>query len=141
MWIFSMLERLRRSAGTVREGRKDRGCGTADKLLFHDENGVLQLAVRPADLICIETAGNYALVRYASREGTSRQPVRCRMHALEGRFRNTRLVRCRRNCIVNMDRVLNVRKGEDGYVLELETGPVRVTRTYENRVLAALGAI
>lgn len=136
-----MLERLRRSGGTVREGQ-DRGCGTADKLLFHDENGVLRLAVRQEDLICIEAAGNYAVVRYASAGGRPvRQAVRCPLYRLETRFRGTSVVRCRRGCLVNMDRVRSLRKGEGGYVLELETGPVGVTRTYEKTVLEALGAI
>ena len=126
--IFDRLKRLLRP-----------GPDAPGKLLFHDENGRLQLAVRPEDLICIEAAGNYAVVRYASGGGRpARHPVRCPLHVLEARFAGTALVRCRRGCIVNMDKILSARREEDGYVLELETGPVSVTRTYEKRVIAAL---
>ena len=128
-----LLDRRRKRAGIPRE--------PDGKLLFHDENGVLRLAVLAERVICIEAEGNYAVVRYAADGGTgaARHPVRCRMHVLEARFEGTPLVRCSRSRIVNMDRVRLLRKEEDGYVLELETGTVGVTRTYERRVLAALG--
>ena len=151
--IFKTLSRLMRTVHSALPARENHerpesggaafrpGQETPGRILFHDGNGVLRLAVRPADLICIESAGNYAVVRYAPGGGRPvRHPVRCPLHVLEARFAGTSLVRCRRGCIVNMDKVLSARKGEDGYVLELETGPVSVTRTYESRVLAALDA-
>ena len=104
---------------------------------FYDESGVLRLAVRPGDLYDIEAEGNYAVVRYTDPCGCPlRYAVRCRMHVLESRFDGTPLVRCSRGRIVNMEKVLSLRKEEEGYVLELKTGPVCVTRTYESRVLA-----
>lgn len=150
--IFKILSRLMRTEHSALPARENHerpvsgaafrpGQETPSRILFHDGNGVLRLAVRPADLICIEAAGNYAVVRYAPGGGRPvRHPVRCPLHVLEARFAGTSLVRCRRGCIVNMDKVLSARKGEDGYVLELETGPVSVTRTYESRVLTALDA-
>ena len=149
LWILNIfaLKKLGRPAKAVAgAGRTEAGPvrdpgSQRETISFFDENGSLRLAVRPEDVFCIEADGNYAVVRYAGARGEPlRQPVRCRIHALEKRFEGGPFVRCRRGCIVNMARVRSLRKGEDGYVLDLETGPVGVTRTYEARVLASLGA-
>ena len=69
--------------------------------------------------------------------------LRCRLRTLEESFSGSPLVRCNRSCIVNMGKVKVLRKGEDGYVVELEndaTQPVPVTKTYAANVLAVFNA-
>lgn len=128
-----------RRNGAEAAGRPSRPAGP-ERVPLRDERGVLRLALRPEDIRFIEVSGNYAAVHYTGPDGLpARYLLRCRLHVLETHLYGTPLVRCSRNRIVNLEKIRLLRKEEDGYVLELETGPVAVTRTYEARVLAALG--
>lgn len=110
------------------------------KVTLFDNNGVLKLAVSLDNLYYIEANDNYVIVWYTDSKGVlTKYMLRCRLRTLEESFAGSPLVRCNRSCIVNMGKVKVLRKGEDGYVLELEnnaTGPVPVTKTYAANVLA-----
>ena len=65
--------------------------------------------------------------------------LRCRLKTVEESFRETGLVRCNRKYIVNICKVVTLRKESDGYVLDLDNEvipPLPVTKTYTDAVLA-----
>ena len=137
--VPAFLPKPGRRNGAEAAGRPSRPAGP-ERVPLRDERGVLRLALRPEDIRLMEACGNYVAVHYTGADGLPAQYLlRCRLHVLETHLNGTPLVRCSRNRIVNLEKIRLLRKEEDGYVLELETGPVAVTRTYEARVLAALG--
>lgn len=114
------------------------------KVTLFDNNGVLKLVVSLDNLYYIESDDNYVRVWYSDSKGQLvKYMLRCRLRTLEESFGGSSLVRCNRSCIVNMGKVKVLRKGEDGYVVELEseaTEPIPVTKTYAANVLAVFNA-
>ena len=114
------------------------------KVTLFDNNGVLKLVVSLDNLYYIESDDNYVRVWYVDSKGQLvKYMLRCRLRTLEESFAGSPLVRCNRSCIVNMGKVKVLRKGEDGYVVELENDaiePVSVTKTYAANVLAVFNA-
>ena len=114
------------------------------KVTLFDNNGVLKMVVSLENLYYIEANDNYVIVWYTDSKGQlTKYMLRCRLRTLEESFSGSPLVRGNRSCIVNMGKVKVLRKGEDGYVVELEndaTQPVPVTKTYAANVLAVFNA-
>lgn len=114
------------------------------KVTLFDNNGVLKMVVNLENLYYIEANDNYVIVWYTDSKGQLvKYMLRCRLRTLEESFSGSPLVRCNRSCIVNMEKVKVLRKGEDGYVVELEsseTEPIPVTKTYAANVLAVFNA-
>jgi len=110
------------------------------KITLFDNNGTLQLSVNLSNLFYIESDDNYIIVWYEDSSGElKRYMVRCRLKTVEESFKDTSLVRCHRQYIVNMDRVKVLKKEKEGYVLELdEEGipPIPITKTYSENVLS-----
>ena len=114
------------------------------KVTLFDNNGVLKLVVNLDNLYYIESDDNYVRVWYMDSKGQLvKYMLRCRLRTLEESFAGSPLVRCNRGCIVNMSKVQVLRRGEDGYELELDndaTEPIAVTKTYTANVLAVFNA-
>ena len=114
------------------------------KVTLFDNNGVLKLVVNLDNLYYIESDDNYVRVWYMDSKGQLvKYMLRCRLRTLEESFAGSPLVRCNRGCIVNMSKVKVLRRGEDGYELELDhdaTEPIAVTKTYTANVLAVFNA-
>ena len=107
---------------------------------FYDNGGSLKLAVKSSDLYYIESDDNYVKVWYGDAGGRLRMyQLRSSMKNIEEAFKDTKLVRCNRKYVVNMQKVKSLRKDPEGYFLCLdcsEIPPVPVTRTYSGKVLS-----
>lgn len=107
---------------------------------FYDNAGALKLAVKSSDLYYIESDDNYVKVWYGDAGGRLRMyQLRSSMKNIEEAFKDTKLVRCNRKYVVNMQKVKSLRKDPEGYFLCLdcsEIPPVPVTRTYSGKVLS-----
>lgn len=107
---------------------------------FYDNGGALKLAVKSSDLYYIESDDNYVKVWYGDAGGRLRMyQLRSSMRNIEEAFKDTKLVRCNRKYVVNMQKVKSLRKDPEGYFLCLdcsEIPPVPVTRTYSGKVLS-----
>ena len=82
---------------------------------------------------------NYIKIWYTDNKGTL-QPyiLRCRLKTVEASFKGSGLLRCNRKYIVNMNKVVTLRKENDGYILILDNvdiPPIPVTKTYNDAVL------
>ena len=65
------------------------------------------------------------------------------MNAYEEQFRDSRIIRCHRSYMVNLDKVRIIRKEQDGLHLELGIEPsisLLVTKTYVKEVLEAFSS-
>lgn len=100
---------------------------------FHDEYGKLRLSVLQHDLLYLEAADNYVTIHYLHREKPQKFMVRNSLRFFEDRLKDSRLVRCHRSFMVNLDKVSIIRREKDGMHLELDAGPhtsILVTKTY-----------
>lgn len=109
------------------------------KITLFDNNGALKMSVSPESLYYIESDDNYIKVWYTDNKGTL-QPyiLRCRLKTVEDSFKGSGLIRCNRKYIVNLNKVVTLRKENDGYILILdntEIAPIPVTKTYTDAVL------
>lgn len=109
------------------------------KITLFDNNGALKMSVSPESLYYIESDDNYIKVWYTDNKGAL-QPyiLRCRLKTVEDSFKGSGLIRCNRKYIVNLNKVVTLRKENDGYILILdntEIAPIPVTKTYTDAVL------
>jgi len=110
------------------------------KVTLFDNNGSLKMSVNPDSLYYIESDDNYIKVWYTDNKGTL-QPyiLRCRLKTVEASFKGSGLIRCNRKYIVNLNKVVTLRKENDGYILVLDNvsiPPIPVTKTYTDAVLS-----
>ena len=110
------------------------------KVSLFDNNGSLKMSVSPDSLYYIESDDNYIKVWYTDNKG-SLQPyvLRCRLKTVEESFKGSGLIRCNRKYIVNLNKVVTLKKENEGYILILdntEIPPIPVTKTYTDAVLS-----
>jgi len=109
----------------------------ADTINFRDEKGVLQLSIKKDSLLYLESAGNYVAVWYLSKSGVSNYLVRNTLKEMETRFAQTRIVRCHRSFMVNLDQVRVAKRTPGGIVLDLgitKVPDIPVSRTYAEQI-------
>jgi len=111
---------------------------------FRDEKGTLRLSLHSGDLLYLEAADNYVSVHYMHRDKLQKFMVRNSLKTYEGQFRNSRIIRCHRSYMVNLDRVDIIRKEKDGLHLVLDSDPpvsLLVTKTYVSVVMEAFSRL
>ena len=109
------------------------------KFTLFDNNGVLKLSVSSANLYYVEADDNYIKVWYSDNKGELQTyMLRCRLKTIEESFAGSRLIRCHRKFIVNMEKVKVLQKVAGAYELILDNdtiAPIPVTKTYTENVL------
>lgn len=109
-------------------------------ILFRDEKKTMRLSIQQQDLLYLEAADNYVSIYYLDRDKVQKFMVRNSMKAFELQFRDSRIIRCHRSFMVNLDKVRIIRKEKDGLHLELGTEPsisLLVSKTYIQAVMEA----
>ena len=110
------------------------------KITLYDNSGTLKMSINVDNLYYIESDDNYIKVWYTNSQGELQQyQLRCRLKTVEDSFKSSKILRCNRKYIVNMDKVGNFRKESGGYVLELinkAIPEIPVTKSYNDTVLA-----
>lgn len=107
---------------------------------FNDEKGTLRLSVQHEDLLYLEAADNYVTVYFKDKGKLRKFMVRNSMRAFETQFYESRIIRCHRSYMVNLDKIRIIRKEKDGLHLELDMDPaisLLVSKTYIQDVLEA----
>lgn len=85
----------------------------------------------------MESADNYVSIWYISKTGVSKYLIRNTLKEMEDRFSQTRIVRCHRSFMVNLDQVKIAKRTRNGIVLDLGTDKIPdipVSRTYADRI-------
>lgn len=138
LWLFFSWQDKSYKLEALKEIPSD--TETAGMIPFRDEKGTLRLSVHSEDLLYLEAADNYVSVHYMYREKLQKFMVRNSLKTYEEQFRNSRIIRCHRSYMVNLDRVDIIRKEKDGLHLVLDSDPpvsLLVTKTYVGVVMEA----
>jgi hypothetical protein len=119
------------------EENKPDGSQKHQTLLFHDEKGELRLSVQRQSLLYIESADNYAVIRYLNKNKVTKFVMRSTLKALEEQLSEAHVLRCHRSFLVNFDQIKIIRREKDGVYLDLgiEGVPdIPISRTYSEKV-------
>ena len=103
-------------------------------IAFPDEKGDLKISIMLDNLLYIESADNYASIYYLNKSDVSHFLLRNSLKWIEEQYaKGTRLTRCHRSYIVNIDKVKILKKIKGGIVVELDeegTPDIPVSKTY-----------
>ena len=110
------------------------------KITLCDNNGAIKMLVSFENLYYIQSDDNYIRVCYTNNQGEmQRYMLRCSLKTIEENFKDTGLIRCSRQFIINATKISNIRKESGGYILELDNQtipPIAVTKHYADKVLS-----
>ncbi len=90
-------------------------------IAFKDEKGVLRLSLISSDLLYIESSDNYVVIFYSTSIGKIKKYLlRNTLKSIERSLAGSRVVRCHRSTLVNLERVKVIRRDRDGLFLEMD---------------------
>lgn len=102
-----------------------------------DEKGEMRLSVRRENLVLIESADNYVCVYYLNGDKTKKTMVRNTLSRVAEHLKGSRIVRCHRSYMINIDHVKILHRDKEGVFIELgiEGMPdVPISRTYADNI-------
>ena len=103
-------------------------------LLAENEKDTIEIAAK--DLLYIESADNYSTIYTVAEKGIKKELIRSSLRRIETQLNNSRIVRCHRSFIVNLDKVVKVSGNAQGYKFHLSNDDivVPVARRYSSLV-------
>lgn len=104
---------------------------------IYDEKGEMRLSVRREHLLLIESADNYVCVWYTNQNTPKKVLVRNTLKKVAEQLSSTRIQRCHRSYLVNLDHVKVLRREKEGVFVELgiEGVPdVPISKTYSQSI-------
>lgn len=102
-----------------------------------DEKGEMRLSVRRENLILIESADNYVCIYYLNGDQTKKSMVRNTLSRVTEHLQGSRIVRCHRSYMINLDHAKVLHRDKEGVFIELgiEGIPdIPISRTYADNV-------
>ncbi len=102
-----------------------------------DEKGEMRLSIRREHLVLIESADNYVCVYYLSGDKTKKTMVRNTLSRVAEHLKGSRIVRCHRSYMINLDHAKVLHRDKEGVFVELgiEGVPdVPISRTYADNI-------
>lgn len=102
-----------------------------------DEKGEMRLSIRRENLLLIESADNYVCVYYLNGDKTKKSMIRNTLSRVADHLQGSRIVRCHRSFMINLDHAKILHRDKEGVFIELgiEGVPdVPISRTYADNV-------
>ncbi len=84
-----------------------------------DDKGDMRLSVRRENLLFVGSADNYICVWYMNKNTPKKQMVRNSMKNLSEQLVDSRIIRCHRSYMVNLDAIKVLRREKEGVFIEL----------------------
>lgn len=102
-----------------------------------DEKGEMRLSIRRENLLLIESADNYVCIYYLNGDKTKKSMVRNTLSRIAEHLQGSRIVRCHRSYMINLDHAKVLHRDKEGVFIELgiEGVPdVPISKTYADNV-------
>ena len=102
-----------------------------------DEKGEMRISIRRENLVMIESADNYVCVYYLSDQKVKKSMVRNTLNRVAEHLQGTRVVRCHRSYMINLDHTQVLHRDKEGIFIELGIDGlpnVPISRTYADNV-------
>ena len=134
---FIWQENLRELRSLRKQIERDETVLQKAYLQIFDEKGEMRLSVRRENLVLIESADNYVCIYYLNGDKTKKTMVRNTLSRVAESLKGTRVVRCHRSYMINLDHAKVLHRDKEGVFIELglEGMPdVPISRTYADNV-------
>lgn len=102
-----------------------------------DEKGEMRLSIRRENLVMIESADNYVCVHYLSDQKVKKTMVRNTLNRVAEHLKGSRIVRCHRSYMINLDHAQIFHRDKEGVFIELGIDgipKIPLSRTYADNV-------
>lgn len=135
--VFVLRDKMRELKTLRQQIEKDETVLQKAYVQILDEKGEMRLSIRRENLVLIESADNYVCVYYLNGDKTKKSMVRNTLSRVAEHLQGTRIVRCHRSYMVNLDHAKILHRDKEGVFIELgiEGMPdVPISRTYADNV-------
>ncbi len=102
-----------------------------------DEKGEMRISIRRENLVMIESADNYVCVHYVNDQKVKKTMVRNTLNRVAEHLQGTRIVRCHRSYMINLDHAQVLHRDKEGIFIELGIAGlpnIPISRTYADNV-------
>ena len=109
-------------------------------IAFKNDRGELKFSVTFDNIIYLESADNYVIIKYQNKGKISEFMLRNTLKQLSEEIESTAIKRCHRSYMVNFEHITAIRTDKEGISLELDVdrlGDIPVSKTYNNEVTEA----
>lgn len=134
---FILKDKIRELRALRQQIEKDETVLQKAYIQILDEKGEMRLSIRRENLVLIESADNYVCVHYLSDQKVKKTMVRNTLNRVSEHLQGTRIVRCHRSYMINLDHAQVLHRDKEGIFIELgiEGLPnIPVSRTYADNV-------
>lgn len=102
-----------------------------------DEKGEMRLSIRRENLVAIESADNYVCIYYLNGDKIKKSMVRNTLSRVAEHLNGSRIVRCHRSYMINIDHAKVLHRDKEGVFIEvgIEGVPdIPISRTYADNI-------
>uniref|UniRef100_UPI0040571C6F LytR/AlgR family response regulator transcription factor n=1 Tax=Alistipes sp. TaxID=1872444 RepID=UPI0040571C6F len=102
-----------------------------------DEKGEMRLSIRRENLVSIESADNYVCIYYLNGDKIKKSMVRNTISRVAEHLNGSRIVRCHRSYMINLDHAKVLHRDKEGVFIEvgIEGVPdIPISRTYADNI-------
>jgi DNA-binding LytR/AlgR family response regulator len=134
---FILKEKMRELRSLRQQLEKDETVLQKAYIQILDEKGEMRLSIRRENLIMIESADNYVCVHYLSDHKTKKTMVRNTLNRIAEHLNGTRIVRCHRSYMINLDHAQVLHRDKEGVFVELGFDGIPnipISRTYAKNI-------
>ena len=139
--LFVLRDKIRELKALRQQIEKDETVLQKAYIQILDEKDEMRLSIRRENILLIESADNYICVYYLNGGKVKKSMVRNTLSRITEHMQGTRIVRCHRSYMINLDLVKVMRRDKGNLFLELEEPGVReipISKTYGEAVLRRL---
>jgi DNA-binding LytR/AlgR family response regulator len=134
---FILKDKMRELKALRQQIEKDETVLQKAYIQIFDEKGEMRLSIRRENLVLIESADNYVCIYYINGDKAKKTMVRNTLARVADHLGGTRIVRCHRSYMINLDHVKVLHRDKEGVFIELgiEGMPdVPISKTYAGNI-------
>ncbi len=135
--VFVLRDKMRELKALRQQIEKDETVLQKAYIQILDEKGEMRLSIRRENLVLIESADNYVCVYYINGDKTKKSMVRNTLSRVTEHLKGTRIVRCHRSYMINLEHAKVLHRDKEGVFIELGIDgvpDVPISRTYADNV-------
>ena len=134
---FILKEKMRELRSLRQQIEKDETVLQKAYIQILDEKGEMRLSIRRENLVMIESADNYVCVHYLSDQKVKKTMVRNTLNRIAEHLQGSRIVRCHRSYMINLDHAQVLHRDKEGVFIEVGIDgipDIPISRTYAENV-------
>ena len=135
--VFVLRDKMRELKTLRQQIEKDETVLQKAYVQILDEKDEMRLSIRRENLVLIESADNYVCVYYLNGDKTKKSMIRNTLSRVAEHLQGTRIVRCHRSYMVNLDHAKILHRDKEGVFIEIGIDgipDIPISRTYADNV-------